>query len=118
MFPNLLSPIATGVLGAGACVLALGITFSDTVACTPQARTAASEIVQVTIDTCQETPQIVPAGVSGVVGLICSAIDIAGPAVQVLLASDVWEGMKATYLKTHATLPAGMRSPQNDGGAR
>lgn len=70
----------------------------------------ANSVVQIGVDTCQEAPQLVPAGTTGVVGLICQLLGN-GQTAEVLIDSVIWNSLKASYLQTHSSLPARASKP-------
>jgi hypothetical protein len=78
---------------------------------------AANAIIQIGVDTCQEAPQIVPAGDTAVVGLVCQLLG-SGQTAEVLIDNLIWNSLKASYLQTHATLPAGISSLPSAASAR
>jgi hypothetical protein len=88
--------------------------------CTPQARSAVDEIVQISVEACKEVPNFVPPAsqAGAVVGLICTAVDAGAPAVEVVINSDLWNQMKAQYLKDHGALPDGVSNPSGPLGAK
>jgi hypothetical protein len=81
--------------------------------CSPQAKSAANEIIQVAVDTCSEIPNFVPpSSVAGqVVGLLCNVVDSSAQPIETLVDSSVWNQLKADYLKKNGHLPAGMSPP-------
>lgn len=108
--PGLVGAGAAGVLGAGACVLALGATTVGQTGCTKQQAVAiANGIVNIGVDVCQEAPQLLPPGsASNLVSLICPYVDNNAQTIQVLIDNVIWNAMKAAFLKTHGSLPKGM----------
>jgi hypothetical protein len=82
--------------------------------CTPAAKSAINTAINVTVEACQEIPNFVPpsTAVGAVVGLICQAIEAGAPAVEVIVDSNVWNGLKEEYKKTHnGMLPTKAAAP-------
>lgn len=86
------------------------VTCLSLTSCTPAAKTAIDNGIQVAVDTCTEIENFVPpTGVIGsVVGLICQGIDAGAPVAKVIVDSSVWTGMKREYLAKHGALPKGV----------
>lgn len=79
--------------------------------CTPAAKSAANQLVQVAVDTCTEITNFVPptSAVGSVIGLVCQGIDAAAPTATVVIDSAVWTTMKTAYLAKHGgVLPKGV----------
>jgi hypothetical protein len=96
-------------------IIPLALAVASTCSCTPSAKSAANEIIQVAVDTCQEIPNfVVPTSVAGsVVGLLCNLVDSSAPAVETIIDSAVWNQLKVAYIQKHGSLPNGMSPPQS-----
>jgi hypothetical protein len=108
------APPNAGAVGAltGVLVFVLALAAGISACTAQQAKSVGQTLVTIAVDACQEAPQLVPAGQVGtVVGLICAAVDATAPGVEVLIDAKTWAGMKAAYLTTHPSLPAGMAAP-------
>ena len=78
--------------------------------CSAAAKNAVATGVTVAVDTCQEIANFVPpsTAVGAVVGLTCQAIEAGAPAIEVIIDSNLWNSMKASYQASHGSLPKGM----------
>jgi hypothetical protein len=102
-----------GFASALAVVIGIACSASSTACTTQQVQAAGTALVQIAVDACQEAPSVIPPNTPAgtVVGLICSAVNATASAVNVLIDAKTWDGMKASYLQTHPSLPAGMSPP-------